>query len=360
MRRFAPLLLTLAVVVSLAAACGGGSSSSSTAKLASNDVAVVGPIHITKGDLDHQIALRVKAAQVQKQKLPAAGSATYQSQVVDPIVQRLVTNAQVQNIADELNIKASPDEVTAQLNKAVSAQFGNDKSKYEAYLKQYGLTEEDIKQQAILPSLLENKIVNKLKAQYAVTDKQLQSYYDSHKSTYKTPDTRKVHYILAKDQADAQAAAAAAKNGTSFASLVKKYSLDAKNNASGALSATSTPGSLETNFQNAVFQGLQTGDVSDPVQVDATYAQQQLAGKCKPTCYFVIKADDDIVKGGQQSFSQVKSQIQSTLEQTVQSGKLQKRIQQLLAAQKKLTKYAPGFAPAQPANPNSTGTTPTT
>jgi len=358
MRRFSSTLLTLLGVLALASACGGGSSGSSAASLNTSgsnpDVAVVGNTHITRNDLDHQISLRAKAALVQKQTLPKPGSATYQSQVVQPILARLVTNAQVQNIADQLGVKVSDSEVQTQLDTAVKQQFGNDTAKYQAYLKQYGLTEDDIKTQAILPSLLENKIIAKLKSQYAISDKQVQDYYNSHKSSYKSPDTRKVHYILTKNKADAQAARTAAVKGQDFGQLVKKYSLDYKNNASGALTATSTPGSLEQNFQNAVFQDLQTGGVTVPVEVDSTYAQQKLPGECKPTCYFVIKADDDIVKGGQQSFSQVKDQIKSTLEQTTQAQKLQTRIQQLLATQKKITKYAAGFAPPTPAKPGST------
>jgi foldase protein PrsA len=364
MRRFPSLLLTAVGVLALASACGGGGSAASVASLNSSgdnpDVAVVGTIHITRSELDHQISLRQKAAAVQKQTLPKAGSANYQSQVVQPILQRLVTNAQVQNIADQLGIKVSDSDVKKQLDTAVQQQFGSNQAKYQAYLKQYGLTEDDIKTQAILPSLLENKIIAKLKSQYAISDKQVQDYYNSHKSSYTSPDSRKVHYILAKNKADADAAHAAAAKGQSFAALVKRYSLDFKNNASGALTATSSPGSLEQNFQNAVFHDLQTGSVTAPVEVDASYAQQQLSGKCKPTCYFVIKADADIVKGGQQSFSQVKDQIKSTLEQTVQAQKLQKRIQQLLAAQKKITKYAAGFAPPTPAKPSTSGGAPTT
>jgi hypothetical protein len=366
MRRFSSFLLTLFGVLALASACGSGSSGGASAASLNTsgsnpDVAVVGNIHITRSELDHLITLKQKQAEVQKQKLPAPGSASYASTVVQPVVQTLVTNAEVQNIADALGIKVSDSDVTKQLNTAVQQQFAGDQSKFQSFLKQYGMTVDDIKQQFIVPSLLQQKIIAKLKSQYSVSDKQVQDYYNSHKSSYKSPDTRKVHYILAKDKADAEAARNAAVKGQSFASLVKKYSLDYKNNASGALTATSTPGSLEQNFQNAVFQDLQTGGVTVPVEVDSTYAQQKLPGQCKPTCYFVIKADADTVKGGQQSFSQVKDQIKSTLEQTVQAQKLQKRIQQLLAAQKKITKYAPGYAPPTPAKPGSTsGGAPTT
>lgn len=100
-----PLVLLTAVAVS--AACGGGSSGGSSASLESGDVAVVGDTHITQKQLDQLVAFQVHSAQVAKQKIPAAGTATYKTQVVDPTLQRMITNAQVENIAKELGDRKS-------------------------------------------------------------------------------------------------------------------------------------------------------------------------------------------------------------------------------------------------------------
>src|SRR6478672_3096048 len=207
-----PLVLLTAVAVS--AACGGGSSGGSSASLASGDVAVVGNTHIAK----------------------------------------------------ELGVTVSDSEVNAGLQKAIQAQFGTDTAKYQAYLKKYAITEDYLKQQLIRPQLLQTKIIAKLKSQYKVTDAQAQAYYNANKSHYVSADTRKVHYILTKNQADANAARKALIQGSSFPAEVKKYSLDAASNPSGAL--TATQGQVETNFANAVFAGLVTGGISPPVEVD--------------------------------------------------------------------------------------------
>jgi hypothetical protein len=63
------------------------------------------------------------------------------------------------------------------------------------------------------------------------------------------------------------------------------------------------------------------------------------------------------VKGSQQSYDAAKTQILSTLDQSQQTPKLQKKIQSLLAAQKKLTTYAPSYKPAPTAS-TSGGTSP--
>jgi hypothetical protein len=256
---------------------------------------------------------------VAKQKIPAAGTATYKTQVVDPILQRMITNAQVENIAKELGVTVSDSEVNAGLQKAIQAQFGTDTAKYQAYLKKYAITEDYLKQQLIRPQLLQTKIIAKLKSQYKVTDAQAQAYYNANKSHYVSADTRKVHYILTKNQADANAARKALIQGSSFPAEVKRYSLDAASNPSGAL--TAMQGQVETN------------------------------------CYFVIRADGDTVKGSQQSYAAAKAQILSSLEQSQETPKLQKKIQSLLAAQKKLTTYAQAYKPAPTAS-TSGGTSP--
>jgi SurA N-terminal domain. len=172
----------------------------SSASLESGDAAVVGDTHITQKQLDQLVTFQVNSAKGAKQKIPAAGTAAYKTQVVDPILQRMITNAQVENIAKELGVTVSDSEVNAGLQKAIQAQFGTDTAKYQAYLKKYAITEDYLKQQLIRPQLLQTKIIAKLKSQYKVTDAQAQAYYNAHKSQYVTADTRKVHYILTKDQ----------------------------------------------------------------------------------------------------------------------------------------------------------------
>jgi foldase protein PrsA len=351
MSRFRIFLLTLLVLaVALGAGCGGGGGGAAST-LEKGDVAVVGSIHITTKELDHQIQLQEQSAKVSKQTLPKPGTSDFKTQVTDPILHRLVTEAQVENIAKVLGVTVSDSAIQKSLDQGVQQQFGT-QAKFQAFLTKYGITEDDLKQQVVRPSLLQTAITNKLKSQYKITDAQIQDYYNKNKASFANPSSRKVHYILTKDKADANAARTALAKGTSITALVKQYSLDYKNSPSGAL--TAQHGQLETNFDNAVFNQLQTGGISLPVPVSKSYADSNLAGKCKPTCYFVIRADADIVKGSQQTLDQVKAQITSRLEQSVQQQKVSARIQVLVKQQQKLTTYAPGYKPATPTNPSST------
>jgi hypothetical protein len=357
MTRFRISLLSLLVAaVALSAGCGGGGASSS---LKSDDVAVVGDLHITKDQLDHQITLKLQSAKVDKQTVPKPGSATYRTQVVDPVVSRLVTEAQIENIATELKVTVSDNDVQKALDAAVKQQFAGDTAKYKAFLKKYGITEADIKEQVIRPSLLQTKIQDKVKAEYPITDAQVKDYFDSHKTQFITPDTRQVHYLIASSKADATAARSQLAGGADWGTVYKKFSLDYKPGTPaaqiGKLSVSKGQGT-EANFTTAVFGGsLKTNELSGLIPVSKPYADSNLPGKCKPTCYFLVRPDSAIVKGSDQTLAQAKASIESTLASSVQGPKISKRLQQLIDEQKKITKYADAYKPATPTNPSTTG-----
>jgi parvulin-like peptidyl-prolyl isomerase len=333
--------LLVVAITAATAACGGGGSSGASASLQSGDVAVVGTTHITKTQLDHAIELTVKSMTLQKQTPPKAGTSAYTTQVVQPTLHHLVLGAQVRNIAAELGVTASSSDVDKAVSDAITKYYGGVRSKYQADLKKYGLTETDVRYE-FGTSVLESKVQTKLLAQVKVTDAAVQSYYAAHKSSYTTTaDTRVVDYVLEPDKASATAALTKLAGGASFASV-----------AAGAIDTsashepfTATKGQLDKAFEQSAFT-LPTNQLSPLVQVDKTYAGQSLKGKCKPTCYFIIRPTADVVKAGtSQPFSKVQAQIRSQLLQTRQQAHLTSVIKGLEAKQAKLTKYASGYSP---------------
>ena len=138
MTRLLKTLPLLALVVA-AVACGSSSSSSS---VSGDDVAVVNDQHITKSQLDEQIALLVASAKAGGQTVPKAGTTDYKQKVIQPSVQQLVLNAEIEQIAKDMNLSVSDAEVTKSINDLVTQNYGGDKSKYQADLKKYGYTEQ--------------------------------------------------------------------------------------------------------------------------------------------------------------------------------------------------------------------------
>ncbi len=343
-------IICLAAVAALAAACGGSSSSSSSsASIGSDDVAVVGQSHITKEQLDHQIKLELAAMAVKKQKIPKVGTTSYTSSVVQPVLAYLVQDAQVHDIAKQLGVSVTPKEIQDQVTKAIQQFYGGDQAKYQADLKKYKLTDADIAQQFEL-TLLEQKIEAKLRNQVKVTDQDIENYYKSHQQLYETSaDSRTVDYVLLPNKAAAEKAHAALASGKSFAD-VAAGSID---DSSHHEPFTFSKGGGDVAFQDATFS-LNTNQLSGLVPVDKAYTQSSLAGKCQPTCYFVIRPTGDIVKAGtKKSLADVKAQIRTQLLQTQQSTHIEQVVKKLEAAQKKQTKYAPGYAPPKTQTPST-------
>ena len=166
MRRF---LLSLCLVLAVASACGGGSGGSSGGTGGTDDAAVVGSTHITVQQVDDLVKVLKASAVANGRRCPQPGTATYRTQVVQPVVDRLVLIAQIQNIAKDMGLEASDSDIQKQIDDLVKQSYGGDKSKLQADLKKAGLTQDDSDEQIfIVPSVLQTKIQDKLKVEDAV------------------------------------------------------------------------------------------------------------------------------------------------------------------------------------------------
>jgi PPIC-type PPIASE domain/SurA-like N-terminal domain len=350
MRRFL-IVFTLTCLVAGLSACGSGSSDS--VSVGKDDVAVVGDTTITLDQLNRQIELAKKTAEVNGQKVPEVGTKDYHDQLVQPIVDRLVLNAQIENIAKQLKITVSDDDIQKALDDAIKQSFDGSQEKYQAYIEKYGLTDDEVRQFLVRPSVVQKKVQDKLTGDEKITDADVQKYYDEHKKDYDTPDTRDVQFILTGSREDALAAEKALDNGEDWDKVAKQYAIPPGPPSTGG-DFTATKGQVEQNFGDAVFGNLATGTVSGLIPVSDAYMKSNLAGKCKPDCFFVVKPKTDVKPGGQQSFDDVKDQIRQTLEQTQVLDKARARFNTLLTAQKKLTHYNSAYKPAPTSAASST------
>jgi len=358
MHRFLRISL-LAVLAAAAVGCGGSSSSAS---LDSGDVAVVDNIHVTRDQLNHRIKLLVSSAKAQGQTLPKPGTPTYQTQVIDQSVSQLVLAAEVKLIADQLGVKVTDDQVNKRVQEGIKQSYGGSQQKYQQALKKAGYTQQDVFD-SVQESLLESGIENKLKAESPVNAAAALKYYNQNKSQFTaTDDSRDVNYILVPDKATAESDLQKLRSGTPEATVAKgAIDSNSLHQPSTPLKATSAPNSLEKNFQKAALS-LPQGQWGDPVVVSKSYENTQLKGKCNPDCYFLIYPTDAIQKKGTvESFSSVKSQIMTQLQQTTQATDVKSRIQSLLNGLKSKIKYAQGYQPpASATTPATTSSTPTT
>ena len=328
MRRFFLVLLPLPLVLA-AAACGGGSGSSS---VSGGDAAVVDGTHISQSEVDHQLQETACRYKLQKKALPKAGSTDYQA-LQQQIVQVLVQRVQLDQQAPSLKVSVSDKQVEDQLTN-IKKQYFQGKSEsdrekaYRAELKKQCLTDAEVHDQ-IRAGLLSDGIRKKLIAGVTVKPAEVRAYYESHRQTYTTPQTRVVSHILVKNKALADRLYAQLQGGADFATLAKRYSLDPGSKANGGR-LTITRGQTVPQFDKVAFE-LRTGQLSKPVHTQYGW--------------HIIHADKPATPHRSQPFSQVQSAIQQQLLQERQNAALQQWLDGLKKQYAGKISYAAGLAP---------------
>src|SRR5581483_5431322 len=136
---------------------------------------------------------------LQKRTFPKAGSQEYvdiQKQILASLVQRI----ELQQKAPSLQVTVTDKQVEDQLKSLKKQYFSGDEKKYQAELKRQCVTDAEVRDD-LRANLLSNAIFKKVTASATVSAADVQSYYDTHRQVYTTPQTRVVRHILVKDKA---------------------------------------------------------------------------------------------------------------------------------------------------------------
>jgi foldase protein PrsA len=349
------LVLILAAVAAFAAACGGSDSARS---VPDNAVAVVGDDTITKTDFQTILDQAKRSYAANKRQFPKAGTQQY-SALQAQIVQFLVERSEYDQKAKDLGIKVTDKEVNDRLNQVKQQYFVNPtgqkpatkaqiEQRYQAQLKQQGLTDKDVRD-GVRSQLIREKIYNKVTKDVKVSDSDAKKYYDGHKSQYKqpaVPESRDVRHILVKSHAKAILVYNKLKGGADFAKLALKYSIDPSKSSGGKLTVCKkqSVSCLKTvpNFEKTAF-ALKTNEISKPVHTQFGWHVIQALGPIKPA-----------TKSSSIPFSQVKSAIKQQLLQQDKQDEMTKWWNDTKKDFAKKTAYQTGYKPA------STSTTQTT
>ena len=171
------------------------------------------------------------------------------------------------------------------INRALEEQYGNKVSQkqvdkqYNNYKKQYGSQFSAVLQQnGMTPSTFKQNLKTNLLSEAAlksvkkITKKQEQEAWKSYQ-----PKVTVQHILVAK-KSTANDIIKQLKDGKSFKSLAKKYSLDTatKNNAGKLPAFDSTDTTLDSSFKTAAFK-LKSGEVTDtPVKSQSGYQVNQM------------------------------------------------------------------------------------
>jgi foldase protein PrsA len=244
------------------------------------------------------------------------------SQVMDFLIKGYWYQAQ----AAKQGIKVTDKQVQDAFNKAKNQQFQTS-AQFQTFLSQTGQTMNDI-----LFRFRINQLFMKLvaKHQTQVTSATIQQYYQSHLSQFGTPATRNLRIVLAKNQAQANAAKQALQSGQSWSAVAKKYSSDPTSKNSGGLLVGVTKGQEDQALDTAAFSA-QLNKLGGPVKGQFGYYVYEVTKITNPT---------------QQTLAQATPLIRQTLlgrQQTNAQTSLDKQVRKNWLSQ---TKCRSGYAMA--------------
>src|SRR5207245_10790503 len=139
-------------------------------------------------------------------------------------VQFRVQRAELAQRAKSMGIDVTDKQVDARLKQIKQQYFGGNEKRYQAQLKTQGLTDDEVRAD-IKSQLVSEQIFNKVTKDVKVSDKDVQAYYNAHKTQYAQPEPRDVRHILVKSktQADQLYQHLAGDKGSDFAQYAKKY-----------------------------------------------------------------------------------------------------------------------------------------
>ena len=339
-------LLTVSVslaLVALLAACGGGGGGS-----VSNDaVAKVGSTSITKASFNSLMEVAFAQYKARKQPEPKVGTPAY-TQLRDQAVTFLVQQEELQQEADKLGVTVSQQDVDKQVATIRKTYYKGSQARLVAALKKQDITLDQLEQYNIRPNLLSSKLQAKVTSDVKVSESAAKKYYDQNKTSFTTPETREVRHILVDSKSLADKLEQKLKGGASFAALAKKYSKDTGSAAQGGKICVAHGGQsgpcqqTVTPFDKASFS-LKTNEISQPVHSQYGWHIIEPLAAAKPA--------------HTQTFTEVKSEIESNLAQQQKQVAWQDWLAKMAKDFKGKVSYQTGYAPATTTTPTVPPTT---
>jgi parvulin-like peptidyl-prolyl isomerase len=329
-RRLNPLLALLVLLVPLtllASACGGEEEGSVPA----DAVAVVGDAEVPKSEFDALIAQAKRSYKQQKRDFPKAGTpeyATLKNQAVAFLVQR----AQFEQQAAELDVEISDKQVDARLEQIKKQYFGGDQKRYDAQLKEQGLTEEQVRRD-IRAQLLQEELSKKVTSGVKVSDAEVKAHYEKNKDQYGQPESRDVRHILVPTKRQAQQLHTQLQSGGNFAQLAKKHSKDPGSKDQGG-KLTVAKGQTVPPFDKAAFE-LKKNQLSQPIKTQYGWHLIEPLSAVKPARTTPLK--------------EVTESIRQQLLQTKKNERMTKWVEDTKKDFADRTHYQVGYAPPETA-----------
>ncbi len=206
--------------------------------------------------------------------LTCSGIARLKTEVAEALVRRELLYQESKS-----KVKVADAEINDELKK-LKEQYGSE-SAFSAALASTNISPASLRAQVERTLYVQKLIESQFSSKANVDDKEIWSYYDKNRASFRQPEQIKASQILVKVDAQADAAKKAearkkigdvlakARQGQDFASLARTYSDDPSGAKGGDLGYI-RPGQTLKPFEEALFS-LKPGEVSDVVETSLGY-----------------------------------------------------------------------------------------
>jgi foldase protein PrsA len=265
-------LILIGAFVIVAAAQGLGDPNLDDGEVAQVEEAPDGTI--TQEAFDR--ALEQTAARQGLREVPPEDDPQY-ALLKDAAMSDLLLARWVAGEAEERGIEVTDREVDEELDRAIEQEFGGDKQ-FQKFLEQSGFTEEEARERIELRLISDRIQQNVLPEEPAISDEEIEAFYDENQTQFEQPETRDVRVVLTKTEeeaADALAELEQDDSEQSWEQVAKQFSIDEATKSTGGLREAVVEGQSEPALDEQIFNAAE-GELVGPFETDAGFYVIQL------------------------------------------------------------------------------------
>jgi len=254
-------------------------------------------------------------------------------QLKGEVMQFLIQAEWVQQEAADRDVEVSEKEVRESFEQQKQQAFPK-AADYKAFLKDSGMSEQDILYRVELDQL-QTKLTQAItKDEVKISEADVEEFYDKNKQQFARPESRDVNLVLTKTEDRADEAKQAIESGEKFAPVAREFSIDQATKAQGGKLVDLTKGQQDQQLEQAAF-GAQQGELEGPV---------------KTQFGFYVFEVTDVTEPAQSSLEEVKETIRQQLRSQREQKVLDDFIKDFRDEYKEKTQCAEDFRIAECAN----------
>lgn len=174
----------------------------------------------------------------------------------------MINERLIRQAAKKAAIRVTPEAIDSEITH-LERQIG---PSFDSVLAQYGMTQEDLRENIELKLLAYEISIKDL----CIQERELLTFFIEHKPDYDQPEMVLASHILVYTEEEAVAIKRQLDRGASFAKLAKEWSLDPMSAEEGGSLGWFPRGRMVEEFETAAF-GLSPGETSGPVRTDYGY-----------------------------------------------------------------------------------------